>query len=77
MSVKVPLLLLLLLAAAAGFLFGTENGRSQREVIMVKLGRGDSAGDLADAASDAVSDAADAATDAVSDAADAVADATS
>ncbi len=56
MSVKVPLLLLLLLAAAAGFLFGTENGRSQREVIMLRLGRG-AEGDLADDAAPVDADA--------------------
>lgn len=38
MRVKIPLLLLLL-AAAIGYLLGTERGRSQRDVILVKLGR--------------------------------------
>ncbi len=39
MRVKIPLALLLLLAAAIGYLLGTERGRSQRDVILVKLGR--------------------------------------
>lgn len=40
MKVKVPLLLLLVLAAAAGYMLGTESGRAQRDVILVKLGKG-------------------------------------
>ncbi len=39
MKVKVPLALLLLLAAAVGYMFGTESGRLQRDVVLVKLGR--------------------------------------
>lgn len=39
MKIKIPLGLLLLLAGALGYLLGTENGRAQRDVIMVKLGR--------------------------------------
>lgn len=39
MKVKIPLLLLLLLAAAIGYLLGTERGRAQRDVVLVKLGR--------------------------------------
>lgn len=42
MKVKIPLLLIVMIAAAAGYLLGTESGRSQRDVILVKLGRGDS-----------------------------------
>jgi len=38
MKLKV-LLIMLLLAAAVGYLLGTENGRAQRDVILVKLGR--------------------------------------
>ena len=38
MKVKVPLLLLLLLAAAVGYLLGTESGRAQRDVLLVRLG---------------------------------------
>ena len=38
MKLKV-LLIMLLLAAAVGYLLGTEQGRSQREVVLVKLGR--------------------------------------
>ena len=41
MKVKIPLLLLLLLAAAAGYAYGTEHGRAQRDVILVRLGRRD------------------------------------
>lgn len=40
MKVKVPLLLLLVLAAAVGYTLGTESGRAQRDVILVKLGKG-------------------------------------
>lgn len=39
MKVKIPLVVLLFLAAAIGYLLGTERGRAQREVILVKLGR--------------------------------------
>ena len=39
MRVRIPLLLLMLLAAAIGYLLGTERGRAQRDVILVKLGR--------------------------------------
>ena len=39
MKVKVPLALLLLVAGAVGYLLGTESGRSQRDVILVKMGR--------------------------------------
>ncbi len=39
MKIKLPLGLLLLMAGALGYLLGTENGRAQRDVILVKLGR--------------------------------------
>ena len=39
MKIKIPLALLLLLAAGLGYLLGTENGRSQRDVILLKVGR--------------------------------------
>lgn len=39
MKVKVPLGLLLLLAAAIGYMYGTEDGRKRRDVILVKVGR--------------------------------------
>jgi hypothetical protein len=39
MNVKIPLLVLLVLAAAVGYLLGTERGRAQRDVVLVKLGR--------------------------------------
>ena len=38
MKVKIPLVLLLL-AAVIGYVLGTERGRAQRDVILVKLGR--------------------------------------
>lgn len=41
MKVKIPLVLLLLIATALGYALGTENGRAQRDVILVKLGRKD------------------------------------
>lgn len=40
MKVKVPLLLLLVLAAV-GYAFATENGRAQRDMILVRLRRKD------------------------------------
>lgn len=40
MKVKVSLLLLLAMAAAFGYMLGTESGRAQRDVILVKLGKG-------------------------------------
>lgn len=39
MKVKIPLGLLLLLACALGYMFGTEDGRKHRDVILVKVGR--------------------------------------
>jgi len=47
---------LLLLAAAVGYMFGTEAGRLQRDVILVKLGRkqDDMVGPGSDASSDDV-----------------------
>lgn len=39
MKVKIPLGLLVVLAAALGYLLGTESGRQQRDVILVKVGR--------------------------------------
>ena len=42
MKVTIPLALLLLLAAAIGYLLGTENGRAQRDLVLVKLGCKDS-----------------------------------
>ncbi len=38
MKVKVPLMMLVLVALL-GYVLGTERGRSQREVLFVKLGR--------------------------------------
>jgi hypothetical protein len=39
MKVKLPLATLLLLALVVGYVLGTENGRAQRDMILVKLGR--------------------------------------
>ena len=79
MKIKVPLVLLLLIAGAIGFLLGTDAGRAQRDVILVKLGKkeeGDSltdaAADAADAVGDAAADAAEAVGEAAADAAEAV-----
>lgn len=36
---KIPLGVLLLLAITLGYALGTENGRAQRDVILVKMGR--------------------------------------
>ena len=40
MKTKIPLALVILVAIAVGYLMGTESGRQQRDVILVKLGRG-------------------------------------
>jgi len=40
MKVKVPLMLLVLVALL-GYVLGTEKGRSQRDVLLVKIGRKD------------------------------------
>jgi hypothetical protein len=56
MKVKIPLVLLLLIATALGYALGTESGRTQRDVILVKLGRKDAV-DPVDAA-EAVAEAA-------------------
>ena len=39
MKVKIPLAVVLLLSAAVGYLLGTEAGRQQRDMILVKVGR--------------------------------------
>ena len=39
MKVKIPLALVLLLALSLGYLLGTEAGRAQRDMILVKVGR--------------------------------------
>ena len=39
MKVKIPLALVLLLAISLGYLLGTEAGRAQRNMILVKVGR--------------------------------------
>jgi hypothetical protein len=81
MKVKIPLVLLLLIAGAVGYLLGTDAGRAQRDVILVKLGKkeeGDSLEAAATGAAEAVADAASDAAEAVSDAAsDAVEEVTS
>jgi len=41
MKVTIPVGVLVLVAILA-YLLGTESGRAQRDVVMVKLGRGDS-----------------------------------
>jgi len=60
MKVKIPLVLLLLIATALGYALGTENGRAQRDVILVKLGRKDAIDPVgaAEAAAETVADAA-------------------
>ena len=52
MKVKVPLLILLLIAAAVGYMYGTEGGRAQRDLILVKLGRGEDPSSADDATAD-------------------------
>lgn len=46
MKVKIPLALVLLLAISLGYLLGTEAGRSQRNMILVKVGRTPSVDEL-------------------------------
>jgi hypothetical protein len=41
MKVKIPLALMLLIATVLGYALGTENGRAQRDAVLVKLGRKD------------------------------------
>lgn len=51
MKVRVPIAVLLLLAGTIGYLLGTESGRAQRDVILVRMGR--KPADGADATDDA------------------------
>ena len=54
MSVKSPLAIVIVLAAAVGYLLGTDSGRHQRDVILVKLRRGEhDAEQLTDAVTEA------------------------
>ena len=41
MKVKFPLAVILLLALTLVYVLGTENGRAQRDMILVKMGRKD------------------------------------
>ena len=54
MKVKVPLALVLLLALSLGYLLGTEAGRAQRNLILVKVGRRPSEDELEAEAEDSV-----------------------
>ena len=54
MKVKVPLALVLLLAISLGYLLGTEAGRAQRNMILVKVGRTPSEDELEAEAEDSV-----------------------
>ena len=54
MKVKIPLALVLLLAISLGYLLGTEAGRSQRNLILVKVGRRPSEDELEAEAEDSV-----------------------
>jgi len=38
-SVKIPVVIVLLLGLVAGYVLGTEHGRAQRDIVLVKLGR--------------------------------------
>ena len=67
MKVKIPLVLLLLIGVAIGYLLGTESGREQRDIILVKMGRGPEAGDDASAAAEGAAQAAESASDAPSE----------
>lgn len=61
MKTTVPLFLLVV-AAIAGYLLGTEAGRAQRDVLLVKLGRASAETDMAlDVAEAAIEDAVEAA----------------
>ena len=54
MKVKIPLALVLLLAISLGYLLGTEAGRAQRNMILVKVGRKSSEDELEAEAEDSV-----------------------
>lgn len=54
MKVKIPLALVLLLALSLGYLLGTEAGRAQRDMILVKVGRKPSEDELEAEAEDSV-----------------------
>jgi hypothetical protein len=54
MKVKIPLALVLLLAISLGYLLGTEAGRSQRNMILVKVGRKPSEDEIEAEAEDSV-----------------------
>lgn len=54
MKVKIPLALVLLLALSLGYLLGTEAGRAQRNLILVKVGRKPSEDELEAEAEDSV-----------------------
>lgn len=54
MKVKIPLALVLLLAISLGYLLGTEAGRAQRNMILVKVGRKPSEDELEAEAEDSV-----------------------
>ena len=54
MKVKIPLALVLLLALSLGYLLGTEAGRAQRNLILVKVGRRPSEDELEAEAEDSV-----------------------
>jgi len=54
MKVKIPLALVLLLALSLGYLLGTEAGRAQRNMILVKVGRKPSEDELEAEAEDSV-----------------------
>jgi len=68
MKATVPVFLLVV-AAIAGYLLGTEAGRAQRDLLLVKLGRASAETDMAlDVAEAAIEDAEAAVENAVSDA---------
>lgn len=52
MKVTVPLALMLIVASAIGYLVGTESGRQQRELILVKFGRARAGGEAGPASDD-------------------------
>ena len=67
MKVKIPLVLLLAIVSALGYALGTENGRAQRDAMLIKMGRKDAmdSADATDAASESAADAVETATEPV------------
>lgn len=71
MKVKIPLVLLLIVAAVVGYVLGTENGRQQRDAVIVRFRKQGPVEEAAEAASDTAESVAETVADAVEAAAEA------